>query len=181
MILGTGALTVYHGSYTVVEKVDLHRCRKRNDFGQGFYVTTDRAQAERFVKTAVRKSGKTVNAGVVNTYVLRDTAGLRVHEFSGTDAEWLHCVCAHRRGGTAGIAPWQPYDVLAGKIANDDTMTVLTIYLAGGYGDYGSADAIATAIRLLKPERLRDQLCIKTAAAVQRLEFTGYTEVPFND
>jgi hypothetical protein len=170
--------TLYHASYTVIEKIDLLKCGKRNDFGQGFYLTTDKQQAMRFVKTAIKKNGKDFDTGFVTMYAL-NMAGLKVYEFITTDKEWLHCVCAHRRFEMPEslIEVWGKYDILAGKIANDDTMTVINIYIAGGYGDYGSTNAINTAIALLKPEKLKDQLCIKTQDAVERLQFTGCFEV----
>jgi hypothetical protein len=173
------AIRLYHASYRIIEKVDLKQCHKTNDFGQGFYTTTDRAQAVRFIKTAVKKRGRGLTGGFVNVYTIDSFAGLRVYEFPRADADWLHCVCAHRRfdqpGG--GLKKWRAYDVLAGKIANDDTMTVINIYAAGGYGAYGSGAAVDMAIGLLKPERLKDQLCFKTEAAIRRLRFAGSFEV----
>jgi hypothetical protein len=179
-----GGETLYHASYTVVERIDLSQCRKRNDFGSGFYLTTDRAQAVRFVKTAVRKKGLDSSKGFVNSYECGRLDDIHVYEFATTDREWLHCVCEHRRFGKrqnaragSGIDRWKAYDILAGKIANDDTMTVINVYLAGGYGDYGSESAINMAISLLKPERLKDQVCFRTARAVERLAFKGSFEV----
>ncbi|GHV03957.1 hypothetical protein FACS189485_08320 [Spirochaetia bacterium] len=178
MIVAAGDTTLYHASYTVIEKIDLAKCRKRNDFGQGFYLTTDKQQAMRFVKTAIKKTGKNLDTGFVNIYTL-NMAGLKMYEFVTTNHEWLHCVCDHRRFDISEprIAVWDAYDILAGKIANDDTMTVINIYIAGGYGDYGSENAIHTAITLLKPERLKDQLCIRTQGAVEKLRFEGCFEV----
>ena len=48
-------LILYHGSYCEVKKPDLSMCAKRKDFGQGFYLTTSREQAESFVKTSRRE------------------------------------------------------------------------------------------------------------------------------
>lgn len=49
-------MILYHGSYMIVKHPDLTRCRKGKDFGQGFYVTTSREQAERFTKTSIKKA-----------------------------------------------------------------------------------------------------------------------------
>ncbi len=43
-------LLLYHGSYVEVPIPDINRCRDGKDFGKGFYLTTDKAQAERFVR-----------------------------------------------------------------------------------------------------------------------------------
>jgi uncharacterized protein YaiE (UPF0345 family) len=176
MIINT-PLTVYHASYAVIEAVDLSKCRKKNDFGQGFYVTTDKQQAAKFVKTAVRKNGKDLPKGFVNVYVLEDAGSLGVYEFAATDQEWLHCVCGHRKINASEAKKWQRWDIIAGKIANDDTMTVINVYSAGGYGIYGSQEAVNIAISLLKPEKLKDQLCFKTENAIKRLKFAGSFEV----
>jgi len=39
-------MKVYHGSYTEITEVDLSKCEKNKDFGQGFYVTKNRKHAE---------------------------------------------------------------------------------------------------------------------------------------
>ena len=41
---------LYHGSYCEVKEPDLAKCAKRKDFGQGFYLTTSKEQAESFLK-----------------------------------------------------------------------------------------------------------------------------------
>jgi hypothetical protein len=66
---------------------------------------------------------------------------------------------------------------MVGKIANDDTMATITIYLADGFGPYGSKEAAETAIRLLKPARLKDQLCFRSQRAVEKINFVEAVEV----
>ncbi|MDR1078698.1 MAG: DUF3990 domain-containing protein [Propionibacteriaceae bacterium] len=39
-------LTLFHGSNTVFDQVELSQSRNRRDFGRGFYTTTIRGQAE---------------------------------------------------------------------------------------------------------------------------------------
>jgi hypothetical protein len=175
MIHASTNLSVFHASYQPIELVDLSLGKKRNDFGRGFYVTTSRGQAERFVRAAVRKAGIQVGHGYVSEYVISGFDGLDCLEFESTDASWLRCVAAFRTL-SAAVAQWESRDVVIGKVANDDTMTVINVYLADGYGPVGSNDAVDMAIRLLKPERLQDQLCMKTDAAVARLRFVGATE-----
>lgn len=38
-------ITLYHGSNIRVEEIDLGRCNPYKDFGQAFYLTSDKAQA----------------------------------------------------------------------------------------------------------------------------------------
>ena len=47
---------LYHGSYCEVKEPDLGKCAKRKDFGQGFYLTTSKDQAERFLRTSIVKA-----------------------------------------------------------------------------------------------------------------------------
>jgi len=179
MISESKKRTLYHASYTTIETADLSLCRKKNDFGQGFYLTTDSSQAERFIKTSILKSGRTLDSGYVNRYAMQDFDGLRCLEFATTDEDWLHCVCAFRRLEieTENLSMWEGKEAIIGKIANDDTMTTLAIYLSGGYGEYGSAEAVGMAIRVLKPERLKDQICLKTERAIEKLQFLDAYEV----
>ena len=56
-------MKVFHGSYTAIENIDFSFCRKRRDFGKGFYVTKIRNQAEYW---AIRKGDD--NDGVVTVF-----------------------------------------------------------------------------------------------------------------
>ena len=49
-------IILYHGSYCVVREPDLSRCASGKDFGQGFYLTTSKTQAQRFVATSIKKA-----------------------------------------------------------------------------------------------------------------------------
>ena len=47
---------LYLGSYCEVKAPDLGKCAKRKDFGQGFYLTTSKEQAESFLRTSIVKA-----------------------------------------------------------------------------------------------------------------------------
>ena len=51
-------LVLYHGSYCEVKDPDLAKCAKRKDFGQEFYLTTSKEQAESFLRTSIAKNQK---------------------------------------------------------------------------------------------------------------------------
>ena len=87
MISEARGITLYHASYKPIEIIDLSVCRKRNDFGQGFYLTTNREQAEKFVRTSILKSGQSIESGYVNIYRMSDFQGLKCHEFVTTNTE----------------------------------------------------------------------------------------------
>ena len=67
----------YHGSYCEVKEPDLTQCAKRKDFGQGFYLTTSKKQAESFLRTSIAKAiaaGKIEekqNYGYISTFELK--------------------------------------------------------------------------------------------------------------
>ena len=49
-------MTLYHGSYIEVTNPDLSRCRDGKDFGRGFYLTSDKNQAKRFVSQSLTRA-----------------------------------------------------------------------------------------------------------------------------
>jgi len=64
---GDGNMLLYHGSNQIVEEPRLIEQTRGLDFGAGFYLTTDQAQAVRFSGIVVkrRKSG----VATVNVYI----------------------------------------------------------------------------------------------------------------
>ena len=173
-------MTLYHGSYAEVSAVELARCAPGKDFGQGFYTTTSIEQARSFVALSARKRmaidpSSTISMGFVSTYVLHGIEGLSCHVFGEADKDWLHFVAANRRGELFSdlVRDLPPYDIVAGKIANDRTARTLQLYLTGAFGDPGTAAADNAAIAMLLPNRLEDQVCLRTPAAIDRLEFVG--------
>lgn len=172
-------LKLYHGSYIEVSEPDLDKCADGKDFGKGFYLTTDIKQAQRFVKSSVGKAIKNgirvedSKIGFVSEFVLSCGKDLRIHEFADADVEWLHCVAAHRRKALfpQEISKWGDYDIITGKIANDNTNQVITAYINGLYGPVGTERADSTAISLLMPEKLTDQICFRTVKALNAIRF----------
>ena len=66
------------------------------------------------------------------------------------------------------------YDIIAGKIADDATnatLATLTAYLAGAFGTAGDQEADDFCIKQLLPNKLKDQYCFKTEAAIECLKF----------
>lgn len=163
-------IKVYHGSYTEVRKPDLNKCKDGKDFGKGFYITTDKQQAIKFSKLIADRYN--VGFGVLNEYLLSDINGLKYYSFESTDMNWLNCIVGNRRKKYGYLSDeWAAYDILSGKIANDDTSTVINAYLLGLYGEVGSEPAGNTAISNLEPENLKNQLCFKTERALKKLSF----------
>jgi len=177
----TEGLYLYHGSYCEVTTPDLHKCAKYKDFGQGFYLTTSKEQAQKFIGTSVKKaisSGEVMaeqNYGYVSVYCVQTTDDLKIKEYPTADVDWLHCVVAHRKRETfpAIVEKLQDYDVVSGKIANDNTNATIAAYMALAYGEIGSESADRMCISLLLPNRLQDQFCFRTTRALQCISFIG--------
>ena len=55
MISLTDGMILYHGSYTEVSQIQLEKCSKGKDFGQGFYLTSSHSQAEKFIRLSCKK------------------------------------------------------------------------------------------------------------------------------
>ena len=177
-------LVLYHGSYTEVSSPDLSFCARYKDFGRGFYLTTSLEQARSFSLLSARKAAERGlaadgNAGVVSRFTVSDPDDLAVKAFPDADSEWLRCVAAHRRRGVFPevVRDLAGYDVLVGKVANDQTNNTITIYLSDGYGPHESEAAIGLCIGLLLSERLKDQYCFRTRKALSRLSFEGSERV----
>ena len=150
---------LYHGSYCEVKEPDLAKCAKRKDFGQGFYLTTSKEQEESFLRTSIAKA---IATGTIETHI-----------FEKADVDWLHCIAAHRKKKMFIEVEREMarYDIIAGKIADDATNATLTAYLAGAFGTAGDKEADDFCIRQLLPNKLKDQYCFKTEAAIECLKF----------
>ena len=153
-------MILYHGSNVVVEAPKLMPRVRALDFGQAFYLTSDREQAAKWAKTSVLRRGEGV--AIVSAYEVDETriGALRVLRFNGPTADWLRFVSRNRNERIDDSA----YDVVSGPVANDNTMPVLNLYFKGAYTE-------DEALRRLLPQRLRDQFAFKTEDALACLSF----------
>ena len=176
---------LYHGSYCEVQIPDIRQCARYKDFGQGFYVTTSRKQAENFAKISVRRAiaNGIVNAdrryGMISVFHFSFIEGLTIKMYPTADAEWLHCIVGHRKTKTFSDVVYQlkQFDVIGGKIANDNTNATITTYMAGGFGEVGTKSAEDICISLLLPERLQNQFCFGTDEAFKSLTFVESEQI----
>lgn len=178
-------LILYHGSYCEVREPDLKKCQARKDFGKGFYLTSFKEQAESFLKTSIAKAitkgdvDTEQDYGFISVFKLDINCELSSHIFETADTDWLHCIVAHRRRKSFDDIEKKmaAYDVVIGKIADDQTNTTLTAYMAGTFGQIGTKEADEFCIKQLLPDKLKDQYCFKTEKAIGCLTFVESEKV----
>lgn len=177
----TDGMLLYHGSYTTVSQINLAKCNAGLDFGKGFYLTTSYEQAKSFVPNSVRRNIRAnvipetfdMDDGQISVFRFHATAAVGIHTFQDADLPWLHFVAANRNHELFPdlFSTMEYMDIVGGKIANDNTTRVLTGYVTGLFGEPGSQLADDFAIRSLLPNRLENQFCFRTEAAIATLEF----------
>ena len=153
-------MILYHGSNVVVDSPKILIPNRFLDFGNGFYTTTNYAQAQNFAEkvTQRRKSGECV----VNIYRFDDSAAEILHllRFPSADAAWLDFVHENRNG----TRPSGQYDLICGPVANDVVYRTFILYETGVL----SKDA---AIEALKVKQLYIQYVFATETALAHLTF----------
>ena len=143
-----GMLKLYHGSNVEIDKIDLCRSRKGKDFGCGFYLNPDKAQA---MEMAIRTSQRMQNGEpIVNAYLFDDSlldneSSLSIKIFKEYSIEWAEFILKNRKNLTA--TPAHPYDIVVGPIA-DDTVGLQMRRLMQGYIDM---ERMVEELRFNKP------------------------------
>lgn len=159
-------MILYHGSNVEVKQPRLLKEQRQLDFGNGFYTTTDLQQATTWALRTkrIRKIGK----ACVSVYHMSDEKlqELKVLRFESPNMDWLAYVTANRKG----TFQKNEYDIVIGPVANDQTMPTLVLYLDG----YLTAEE---AITRLLPQKLKDQVVIRTERAIRCLNCTEVLEV----
>ena len=162
-------MTLYHGTNTDIETIDLEKGLRFKDFGKGFYVTPDRVTAVRMAQKRTRLFG---GIPTLISYELDEAAfasGLKVKRFPETACvEWLLFVDANRDRKNA--TPIHDYDIIVGPIANDGVVLQLTNYREGIY-------LPEEAARLLQDRYLDQQYYFGTERALQFLHKTNVESV----
>ncbi len=138
-------MRLYHTGKTEIRKPDIYRGRVNADFGQGFYLTSDKEFSHIW-------AGRDA---VINEYEL-DMTGLKVHRFA-RDMEWFQYIFANRRAKDNLKA-----DVVMGPVANDTIFDTLGIL---GSGFLSPEEALS--LLMIGPEYM--QIAIKSEKALSQL------------
>lgn len=125
-------MKLYHGTNCDIVTVDLKIGAKYKDFGQGFYLTPDRATAARMAFKKARLFG---GQPTLITYEFDESAmssNLKIKQFSKiATVEWMKFIAAHRNKDSKDVI--QIYDIVSGPIADDGVVLTLTNFQEGIY------------------------------------------------
>ena len=160
---------LFHGSDVEVREIDLMLGVKRKDFGRGFYTTASQKQAEKFARLKAIRAG--LPQGIVSVFEYSHNPENIVLCFEKADMAWLDFVLFNRGFLRKHQCPQQAADIVVGPVADDAVGIVLNQLMTGAYGEPSSQIAKETAIRLLEPQNLHDQIFFKTRRATACLRF----------
>ena len=131
-------MRLYHGSNTDIKEINLAMCRPYKDFGQGFYLTVMKEQAEKMAKRVARIYG---GSPVLNEYDIDDSflemKDLRIKDFGmETSEEWVRFIRNNRDRKFADFSSQEcnfdnKYDIVIGPIADDDMALLFRQYENG--------------------------------------------------
>ena len=110
-------LTVYHFGYMPVIKPEIRVGRNTKDFGNGFYCTIIKEQAQRWAKRYDNK--------IVSIYDVRLDLQLDIKEFKEMSEEWLDFIVSCRSGKK------HDYDIVIGAMADDQIYNYISDYIDG--------------------------------------------------
>lgn len=159
-------MKIYHGSLEIVEHPMILQANRTLDYGEGFYTTTSKKQAEEWVKRRMDEKG--VPYGYINEYEFNEEklSEFKSLIFSKPDAEWAGFVLDNR----TKIGFTHDYDIVYGPVANDRVYFQFNLYEAG-------AISAETLIRELKTYKLVDQYLFHTDRSLNALQFIKATKI----
>ena len=110
-------MTVFHGGYEPVEKPEIRKGRNTKDFGDGFYCTIIKEQAQRWARRYDSK--------IVSIYNVRINTTLKIKDFKEMTDEWLDFIIDCRAGRS------HDYDIVIGAMADDQIYNFISDYMDG--------------------------------------------------
>ncbi len=156
-------MRVYHGSFIEIVEIDLSKCEIGKDFGQGFYVTNIKEQAQFW---ANRKGIENDTQGVVTAFEFNENAflhfKLKTLRFDDYNEQWLDFVTTNR--DIALNHPTHDYDIVEGPVADDKIATRIRKYVRGEI----SKQQFLEELKFSKPTH---QICFCTVRSLQMLEY----------
>ncbi len=167
-------ITLFHRSHVAVQTPLVKLGRKKVDFGQGFYLTKLRKQAESWAGTISERKGRNAQP-ILSAYSLDYdaviSAGYRIKIFESYNLEWLDYVVDCRRGGEMQ----QQYDIVEGGVANDNVIDTIEDYESG-------IITAGQALGQLRYKAVNHQICILNQKIVEKhLSFVSSETLKMED
>lgn len=155
-------MKLYHGSNQEISFVDLSLCKPNKDFGQGFYLTDIKQQAEEMGKRRTRIAGQ--GMPTVTTYEIDEeifeSSELKVKIFDSPCEEWALFILKNRNEEQPDV-PF--YDIVVGPIADDGVTFQLERYANGLIN-------LSTLVEELTYKKLNRQYYFGTEKAISYLK-----------
>lgn len=149
-------MTVYHGGYQRVEHPEIRQGRNTKDFGNGFYCTIIKEQAQRWAKR--------FNTGIVSVYDVIMNTELNIKEFHEMSEEWLDFIVECRAGKS------HSYDIVIGAMADDQIYNFISDYAEGSI----TREQFWVLAKFKYPTH---QIAFCSEEALKCLHYRGYEEV----
>ena len=150
------SMTVYHGEYQPVPLPEIRKGRYTKDFGDGFYCTIIKEQAQRWARR--------YEVGIVSIYDVRLDTKLNIKEFKEMTEEWLDFIVACRFGES------HDYDIVIGAMADDQIYNYVSDYMDGTI----SREQFWTLAKFKYPTH---QIVFCTESALKCLRYREYEKV----
>lgn len=156
-------ISLYHGSNMGIDKINLSLCHPDKDFGQGFYLTDIRKQAEFMAMRRTRIMGE--GMPIVTAYAFEEEClhdgSLKVKIFEAPCEEWALFVLANRNASVTGFR--HEYDVVIGPVADDGVAFQLERYSRG-------IISLETLVEELTFRNLNSQYFFGTECGISKLQ-----------
>lgn len=152
-------MKLYHGSNMLIEWIDLSKCKPYKDFGQGFYLTEIKEQAEQMARrTAAIYGGEPVVTEFEFDETVLNTLSVKV--FTEPDQEWALFVMANR--SRKHMQPTHGFDIMIGPVADDTIATLFRNF------DDGIID-LQMLVNGLRYKKVSSQYLFHSAEAIKYL------------
>lgn len=158
-------MILYHGSDVEVKEPKIITSEKGRDFGQAFYLTPIKEQAEKMAKRKKRING--TNCAFVSVFEWNeDKNGINYKCFKKADMEWLDTIIECRNNPKYKHG----YDIVEGKIADDNVGETILFVLE-------NVMRKEDALERIKYQKINSQVAFCTKTALEQLKFLESYEV----
>jgi len=178
-------ITLYHGTISAFDEIDVTKGKWNKDFGRGFYTSRDVRHAERLAvrnkhieqeRFRLRGVDKDIMPWLyVYEFDLDNLANLSVKDFPTADREWMRFIVLNRESKRK--TQEHDYDIVIGPTANDNTRAAIQTVVPLTKGQVMTDRAIDALIMLIEPDKLPCQFFFGTQRAADLLRLVERREL----